>query len=148
MSCPLMLYGVSLCLFIFPVTCCQIDSPKGKRYSRSTPLSSAFGSFFPSVTQNVSLPQIFFFCFNFLKHIVSEKFSAVRKQRWGPLSSLSLFLVVRSPSSLWHISVDLSSLLRRKNSHFKDSDFTVEDLCQLSTSTCHLLWNVTAAPEP
>ena len=28
-----------------------------------------------------SLPQIFFFCFNFLKHIVSEKFSAVRKQR-------------------------------------------------------------------
>ncbi|XP_043977670.1 LOW QUALITY PROTEIN: myotubularin-related protein 14 [Gambusia affinis] len=44
--------------------------------------------------------EIFFFCFNFLKHIVSEKFSAVRKQR-------------------------------RKNSHFKDSDFTVEDLCQL-----------------
>uniref|UniRef100_A0AAQ5Y690 Myotubularin related protein 14 n=1 Tax=Amphiprion ocellaris TaxID=80972 RepID=A0AAQ5Y690_AMPOC len=26
------------------------------------------------------LPQIFFFCFNFLKHIVSEKFSAVKKQ--------------------------------------------------------------------
>ncbi|KAG7493331.1 myotubularin-related protein 14 [Solea senegalensis] len=47
--------------------------------------------------------EIFFFCFNFLKHIVSEKFSAVRKQR-------------------------------RKNSHFKDSDFTVEDLCQLSKS--------------
>ncbi|XP_032405040.1 myotubularin-related protein 14 isoform X2 [Xiphophorus hellerii] len=44
--------------------------------------------------------EIFFFCFNFLKHIVSEKFSAVRKQR-------------------------------RKNSHFKDSDFTVEDLCRL-----------------
>ncbi|XP_054882578.1 myotubularin-related protein 14 isoform X3 [Poeciliopsis prolifica] len=44
--------------------------------------------------------EIFFFCFNFLKHIVSEKFSAVRKQR-------------------------------RKNSHFKDNDFTVEDLCQL-----------------
>ncbi|XP_074527390.1 phosphatidylinositol-3,5-bisphosphate 3-phosphatase MTMR14 [Halichoeres trimaculatus] len=44
--------------------------------------------------------EIFFFCFNFLKHIVSEKFSAVKKQR-------------------------------RKNSHFKDSDFTVEDLCQL-----------------
>uniref|UniRef100_G3PBN4 Myotubularin related protein 14 n=1 Tax=Gasterosteus aculeatus aculeatus TaxID=481459 RepID=G3PBN4_GASAC len=46
------------------------------------------------------LPQIFFFCFNFLKHIVSEKFSAVRKPR-------------------------------RKNSHVKDGDFTVEDLCQL-----------------
>uniref|UniRef100_A0A3Q1EVM6 Myotubularin related protein 14 n=1 Tax=Acanthochromis polyacanthus TaxID=80966 RepID=A0A3Q1EVM6_9TELE len=45
--------------------------------------------------------EIFFFCFNFLKHIVSEKFSAVKKQR-------------------------------RKNSHFKDGDFTVEDLCQLS----------------
>ncbi|XP_008408617.1 myotubularin-related protein 14 isoform X2 [Poecilia reticulata] len=44
--------------------------------------------------------EIFFFCFNFLKHIVSEKFSALRKQR-------------------------------RKNSHFKESDFTVEDLCQL-----------------
>ncbi|KAJ8400643.1 hypothetical protein AAFF_G00394120 [Aldrovandia affinis] len=42
--------------------------------------------------------EIFFFCFNFLKHIVSEKFSSVRKQR-------------------------------RKNSQFKDSDFTVEDLC-------------------
>ncbi|KAM4625207.1 phosphatidylinositol-3,5-bisphosphate 3-phosphatase MTMR14 isoform 3-T3 [Polymixia lowei] len=47
--------------------------------------------------------EIFFFCFNFLKHIVSEKFSAVRKQS------------------------------RRKNSHFKDSDFTVEDLCQLKS---------------
>uniref|UniRef100_A0A667WYJ6 Myotubularin related protein 14 n=1 Tax=Myripristis murdjan TaxID=586833 RepID=A0A667WYJ6_9TELE len=46
--------------------------------------------------------EIFFFCFNFLKHIVSEKFSAIRKQR-------------------------------RKNSHFKDSDFTVEDLCQLKS---------------
>ncbi|XP_069030008.1 phosphatidylinositol-3,5-bisphosphate 3-phosphatase MTMR14 isoform X3 [Embiotoca jacksoni] len=46
--------------------------------------------------------EIFFFCFNFLKHIVSEKFSAVKKQR-------------------------------RKNSHFKDSDFTMEDLCQLKT---------------
>ncbi|KAM4588812.1 phosphatidylinositol-3,5-bisphosphate 3-phosphatase MTMR14 [Odontesthes bonariensis] len=46
--------------------------------------------------------EIFFFCFNFLKHIVSEKFSAVKKQR-------------------------------RKNSHFKDSDFTVDDLCQLKS---------------
>ncbi|KAF7650219.1 hypothetical protein LDENG_00129600, partial [Lucifuga dentata] len=45
--------------------------------------------------------EIFFFCFNFLKHIVSEKFSAVRKQS------------------------------RRKNSHFRDADFTVDDLCQL-----------------
>ncbi|XP_015256934.1 PREDICTED: myotubularin-related protein 14 [Cyprinodon variegatus] len=44
--------------------------------------------------------EIFFFCFNFLKHIVSEKFSAVRKQR-------------------------------RKNSTFKDGDFSVEDICQL-----------------
>ncbi|XP_023810829.1 myotubularin-related protein 14 [Oryzias latipes] len=44
--------------------------------------------------------EIFFFCFNFLKHIVSEKFSAVRKQR-------------------------------RKNSQFRDGEFTVEDLCQL-----------------
>ncbi|XP_072239046.1 phosphatidylinositol-3,5-bisphosphate 3-phosphatase MTMR14 [Leuresthes tenuis] len=46
--------------------------------------------------------EIFFFCFNFLKHIVSEKFSAVKKQR-------------------------------RKNSHFKDGDFTVDDLCQLKS---------------
>ncbi|KAG7229483.1 hypothetical protein INR49_031904 [Caranx melampygus] len=46
--------------------------------------------------------EIFFFCFNFLKHIVSEKFSAVKKQR-------------------------------RKNSHFKDSEFTVDDLCQLKS---------------
>ncbi|XP_029006603.1 myotubularin-related protein 14 isoform X3 [Betta splendens] len=44
--------------------------------------------------------EIFFFCFNFLKHIVSEKFSTVKKQR-------------------------------RKNSHLKDSDFTMEDLFQL-----------------
>ncbi|XP_017292622.1 myotubularin-related protein 14 isoform X1 [Kryptolebias marmoratus] len=44
--------------------------------------------------------EIFFFCFNFLKHIVSEKFSVIKKQR-------------------------------RKNSHFRDSDFTVDDLCQL-----------------
>uniref|UniRef100_A0A668UFU5 Myotubularin related protein 14 n=1 Tax=Oreochromis aureus TaxID=47969 RepID=A0A668UFU5_OREAU len=46
--------------------------------------------------------EIFFFCFNFLKHIVSEKFSTVKKQR-------------------------------RKNSHFKDGDFTVEELCQLKS---------------
>uniref|UniRef100_A0A671TJ01 Myotubularin related protein 14 n=1 Tax=Sparus aurata TaxID=8175 RepID=A0A671TJ01_SPAAU len=46
--------------------------------------------------------EIFFFCFNFLKHIVSEKFSAVKK-------------------------------LRRKNSHFKDSDFNVEEFCQLKS---------------
>ncbi|XP_051931087.1 myotubularin-related protein 14 isoform X3 [Hippocampus zosterae] len=46
--------------------------------------------------------EIFFFCFNFLKHIVSEKFSAVKKHR-------------------------------RKNSHCKDGDFTVEDLCQLKS---------------
>ncbi|XP_045079011.1 myotubularin-related protein 14-like isoform X3 [Coregonus clupeaformis] len=46
--------------------------------------------------------EIFFFCFNFLKHIVSEKFSAMKKQR-------------------------------RKNSHFKDTDFTVDDLCQLKS---------------
>ncbi|XP_055019192.1 myotubularin-related protein 14 isoform X3 [Boleophthalmus pectinirostris] len=46
--------------------------------------------------------EIFFFCFNFLKHIVSEKFSAVKR-------------------------------LRRKNSQFKDNDFTVDDLCQLKT---------------
>uniref|UniRef100_A0A669DPX5 Myotubularin related protein 14 n=1 Tax=Oreochromis niloticus TaxID=8128 RepID=A0A669DPX5_ORENI len=49
--------------------------------------------------------EIFFFCFNFLKHIVSEKFSTVKKQR-------------------------------RKNSHFKDGDFTVEELCQLSDQRC------------
>uniref|UniRef100_A0A3Q4I1R6 Myotubularin related protein 14 n=1 Tax=Neolamprologus brichardi TaxID=32507 RepID=A0A3Q4I1R6_NEOBR len=46
--------------------------------------------------------EIFFFCFNFLKHIVSEKFSTVKKQR-------------------------------RKNSHFKDGDFTVDELCQLKS---------------
>ncbi|XP_061075481.1 myotubularin-related protein 14 isoform X5 [Conger conger] len=42
--------------------------------------------------------EIFFFCFNFLKHIVSENFSSVKRQR-------------------------------RKNSQFKDCQFTVEDLC-------------------
>lgn len=46
--------------------------------------------------------EIFFFCFNFLKHIVSEKFSVIRKQR-------------------------------RKNSQLKDTDFTVDDLCQLKS---------------
>ncbi|XP_028970078.1 myotubularin-related protein 14 isoform X2 [Esox lucius] len=46
--------------------------------------------------------EIFFFCFNFLKHIVSEKFSVMKKQR-------------------------------RKNSNFKDTDFTVDDLCQLKS---------------
>uniref|UniRef100_A0A8C7URT7 Myotubularin related protein 14 n=1 Tax=Oncorhynchus mykiss TaxID=8022 RepID=A0A8C7URT7_ONCMY len=33
--------------------------------------------------------QIFFFCFNFLKHIVSEKFSAKKKQRPCPLTNVS-----------------------------------------------------------
>lgn len=75
-------------------------------------------------------PQIFFFCFNFLKHIVSEKFSAVKKQRWVCLlvwceTLSSMFLP--SSSSLWFCFP-----LRRKNSNLKDSDFTVEDLCQLS----------------
>uniref|UniRef100_A0A673L120 Myotubularin-related protein 14-like n=1 Tax=Sinocyclocheilus rhinocerous TaxID=307959 RepID=A0A673L120_9TELE len=45
--------------------------------------------------------EIFFFCFNFLKHIVCDTFSVIKKQR-------------------------------RKNSQFKDADFTVDDLCQLS----------------
>ncbi|XP_042180719.1 myotubularin-related protein 14-like isoform X2 [Oncorhynchus tshawytscha] len=49
--------------------------------------------------------EIFFFCFNFLKHIVSENFSAMKKP----------------------------SFHRRKNSHFKDTDFTVDDLCQLKS---------------
>uniref|UniRef100_A0A4W5RX13 Myotubularin related protein 14 n=1 Tax=Hucho hucho TaxID=62062 RepID=A0A4W5RX13_9TELE len=49
--------------------------------------------------------EIFFFCFNFLKHIVSEKFSAMKKP----------------------------SFHRRKNSNFKDTDFTVDDLCQLKS---------------
>uniref|UniRef100_A0A8C7UIN3 Myotubularin related protein 14 n=1 Tax=Oncorhynchus mykiss TaxID=8022 RepID=A0A8C7UIN3_ONCMY len=33
--------------------------------------------------------EIFFFCFNFLKHIVSEKFSAKKKQRPCPLTNVS-----------------------------------------------------------
>uniref|UniRef100_A0A1A7XC32 Myotubularin related protein 14 n=2 Tax=Iconisemion striatum TaxID=60296 RepID=A0A1A7XC32_9TELE len=45
--------------------------------------------------------EIFFFCFNSLKHIISEKFS-VKKQR-------------------------------RKYAHFRDRDFTVEDLCLLQS---------------
>uniref|UniRef100_A0A674EVX3 Myotubularin related protein 14 n=1 Tax=Salmo trutta TaxID=8032 RepID=A0A674EVX3_SALTR len=32
--------------------------------------------------------EIFFFCFNFLKHIVSEKFSAMKKQRACPLTNV------------------------------------------------------------
>ncbi|XP_043933973.1 myotubularin-related protein 14 isoform X2 [Protopterus annectens] len=44
--------------------------------------------------------EIFFFCFNFLKHIISEEFSAVKKER-------------------------------RKSSHCRDTDFTVEDICLL-----------------
>ncbi|ROL45292.1 Myotubularin-related protein 14 [Anabarilius grahami] len=48
--------------------------------------------------------EIFFFCFNFLKHIVCETFSVKKKQR-------------------------------RKNSQFKDADFTVDDLCQLKDTS-------------
>uniref|UniRef100_A0A8C5CQE6 Myotubularin related protein 14 n=1 Tax=Gadus morhua TaxID=8049 RepID=A0A8C5CQE6_GADMO len=33
--------------------------------------------------------EIFFFCFNFLKHIVSEKFSAIRKPRWFCVARLA-----------------------------------------------------------
>ncbi|XP_052455284.1 myotubularin-related protein 14-like isoform X1 [Carassius gibelio] len=46
--------------------------------------------------------EIFFFCFNFLKHIVCDTFSVVKKQR-------------------------------RKNSQFKDADFTVDDIFQLKS---------------
>uniref|UniRef100_A0A8D3DV72 Myotubularin related protein 14 n=1 Tax=Scophthalmus maximus TaxID=52904 RepID=A0A8D3DV72_SCOMX len=70
---------------------------------------------------HASLEPIFFFCFNFLKHIVSEKFSAVRKQRCVPhfiflfLSiSLSLSLHLCSSSSSSSVDDVLSSLLRRK----------------------------------
>uniref|UniRef100_A0A667WNQ6 Myotubularin related protein 14 n=1 Tax=Myripristis murdjan TaxID=586833 RepID=A0A667WNQ6_9TELE len=75
--------------------------------------------------------QIFFFCFNFLKHIVSEKFSAIRKQRYGSLSLFSLFIChCLSPSLLLFLcplllyfyvlpcvddGVMLLSVLRRKN---------------------------------
>ncbi|XP_018961729.1 myotubularin-related protein 14-like isoform X2 [Cyprinus carpio] len=46
--------------------------------------------------------EIFFFCFNFLKHIVCDTFSVIKKQR-------------------------------RKNSQFKDADFTVDDIFQLKS---------------
>ncbi|XP_060775466.1 myotubularin-related protein 14 isoform X2 [Neoarius graeffei] len=46
--------------------------------------------------------EIFFFCFNFLKHIVSDNFSVIRK-------------------------------LGGKSSQFRDTDFTVDDLCQLQS---------------
>uniref|UniRef100_A0A8D3DRG4 Myotubularin related protein 14 n=1 Tax=Scophthalmus maximus TaxID=52904 RepID=A0A8D3DRG4_SCOMX len=76
---------------------------------------------------HASLEPIFFFCFNFLKHIVSEKFSAVRKQRcasavWlnteskdrGSVTSLSsefslITEEVGTSASLTNDSVDLFS---------------------------------------
>uniref|UniRef100_A0AAQ6AAJ6 Myotubularin related protein 14 n=1 Tax=Amphiprion ocellaris TaxID=80972 RepID=A0AAQ6AAJ6_AMPOC len=73
------------------------------------------------------LPQIFFFCFNFLKHIVSEKFSAVKKQRCvlhlychgnhvNPVSALLCRLLMSDViESSSFVDADVfSSLLRRK----------------------------------
>uniref|UniRef100_A0A667WNW3 Myotubularin related protein 14 n=1 Tax=Myripristis murdjan TaxID=586833 RepID=A0A667WNW3_9TELE len=55
--------------------------------------------------------QIFFFCFNFLKHIVSEKFSAIRKQRYGSLSLFSLFICHYMISSYRNSMISFFSLL-------------------------------------
>uniref|UniRef100_A0A8C9S404 Myotubularin related protein 14 n=1 Tax=Scleropages formosus TaxID=113540 RepID=A0A8C9S404_SCLFO len=53
--------------------------------------------------------QIFFFCFNFLKHIISEKFSAVKKRRFA-FSSLffTLSTETRDRGSLTSLSSDFS----------------------------------------
>lgn len=72
-------------MLIFSQTCRRIAVGLVKTQSAHDSLPAFVGqrSAEPSfLTRIISLPQIFFFCFNFLKHIVSEKFSAVKKQRW------------------------------------------------------------------
>lgn len=72
-------------MLIFSQTCHRIAVGPVKTQSAHDLLPAFVGqrSAEPSfLTTIISLPQIFFFCFNFLKHIVSEKFSAVKKQRW------------------------------------------------------------------
>uniref|UniRef100_A0A7N8XWT7 Myotubularin related protein 14 n=1 Tax=Mastacembelus armatus TaxID=205130 RepID=A0A7N8XWT7_9TELE len=49
---------------------------------------------------HASLEPIFFFCFNFLKHIISEKFSAVKKPRYVPPFMLLNFMFYTSDISL------------------------------------------------
>uniref|UniRef100_A0A3Q2DAR9 Myotubularin related protein 14 n=1 Tax=Cyprinodon variegatus TaxID=28743 RepID=A0A3Q2DAR9_CYPVA len=61
--------------------------------------------------------EIFFFCFNFLKHIVSEKFSAVRKQRpfW-------LFSGSRDRGSITSLSSDFSLITEEPPANFGPSE--------------------------
>uniref|UniRef100_A0A7N8YA98 Myotubularin related protein 14 n=1 Tax=Mastacembelus armatus TaxID=205130 RepID=A0A7N8YA98_9TELE len=50
---------------------------------------------------HASLEPIFFFCFNFLKHIISEKFSAVKKPRYVPPFMLLNFMFYTSDISVY-----------------------------------------------
>uniref|UniRef100_A0A8C2WB33 Myotubularin related protein 14 n=1 Tax=Cyclopterus lumpus TaxID=8103 RepID=A0A8C2WB33_CYCLU len=66
----------------------------------------------PLIKHVFFLLQIFFFCFNFLKHIVSEKFSAVKKQRYiyGELTAPAACLLTesRDRGSVTSLSSDFS----------------------------------------
>uniref|UniRef100_A0A8C2WG61 Myotubularin related protein 14 n=1 Tax=Cyclopterus lumpus TaxID=8103 RepID=A0A8C2WG61_CYCLU len=62
----------------------------------------------PLIKHVFFLLQIFFFCFNFLKHIVSEKFSAVKKQRYLTAPAACLLTESRDRGSVTSLSSDFS----------------------------------------
>ncbi|XP_067908102.1 myotubularin-related protein 14 isoform X2 [Heterodontus francisci] len=89
--------------------------------------------------------EIFFFCFNFLKHITSEEFSAAKKPRTFHLGdgkeSLKTILPHRknaSSDSQMYSNIRSNYMQsrkrlnrRRKTSHYKENEFPMEDLCLL-----------------
>ncbi|XP_072328955.1 phosphatidylinositol-3,5-bisphosphate 3-phosphatase MTMR14 isoform X5 [Scyliorhinus torazame] len=77
--------------------------------------------------------EIFFFCFNFLKHITSEEFSAAKKPRIPHKENhpLSIHPVV-SPQDLVCFNKISHSSKQKKMTHCKESEFPMEDLCLLA----------------
>uniref|UniRef100_A0A8C2WAM0 Myotubularin related protein 14 n=1 Tax=Cyclopterus lumpus TaxID=8103 RepID=A0A8C2WAM0_CYCLU len=64
----------------------------------------------PLIKHVFFLLQIFFFCFNFLKHIVSEKFSAVKKQRYVPSPCVRQTCITSCMRSSSSVEADVLSL--------------------------------------
>ncbi|KAB1263963.1 Myotubularin-related protein 14 [Camelus dromedarius] len=75
--------------------------------------------------------EIFFFCFNFLKHIISEEFSALKTQRELELLS-QVGSVAGTEETPAQSGIQCSDFCyRRKSLPARDAGFTLEDICML-----------------
>lgn len=129
------------CFSVFAVTCCQIDSPKEKRFDSLTAHSSVDDWLWLQVISNFSslYCRSFFFALIFWSTLCPR--SSLRSENRGALCPLpSVWLGLYKFGSDWFCLF----VFRRKNSQFRDGEFTVEDLCQLSKPLINMSSSVTS----